>query len=349
MLLVSPGVAAAHDELVGWIRGCGAYKRGGGPDRQKYLELWNGSTLKVDRKHQDVLFVEDPVLCIAGGIQPERLPELNREASVHDGLLPRFLWTYHDLGAPPWSWDAPEAGALDGVVRLLQMLRRTPPEALQRTVLHSDARPVWAAWFDANAREAAGLPPLARAFASKLSVHLARLSFVLHCLWNPDDPARMLAPQQMEGGLRLVAYFRAHARRVLVHFGTRVPGLDPDLVARVRAILGAACPNWLTTTDLHRALSNNVPGERLEAVLHALASDGAVEWKEEGTATNKRTLWRSVQANSSSRTDERFADGTATAANASSDSYEDLAMHAQTGADGATEDGPAAFWEEVVF
>jgi hypothetical protein len=147
--------------------------------------------------------------------------------------------------------------------------------------------------------------------------------------------------------VRLVGYFRAHARRVLVHFGTHVPGLDPDLVARVRQILEQAFPDWLTTTELHRALSNNVAGDRLEAVLHALAADGVAEWKEEGGATNKRTLWRHHRPNNSSRTDESPPTGGTDAGASSSDSYEEFGRQPQTDPGDDTDRTTGGFDEEV--
>src|SRR5829696_483832 len=140
----------------------------GGKDRQRFMEIWNGRPLKVDRKTQGVLFVKDPVLGIAGGIQPVRVTELVRDASAHDGLVQRFLWSYPDVTPADWSWDDVKVDDLDWLVALFRSLRK-PPSLASPYVLRPDsgARHVWKAWYDETLRKRKALPPLAREFASK--------------------------------------------------------------------------------------------------------------------------------------------------------------------------------------
>ncbi len=334
MLQTSPGVAASFDELVAWAKGCNAYKRGGN-DRQKYLEVWNGRPLKVDRRTQGVLYVPDPVLCIVGGIQPERLPELTREASVHDGLLPRFCWTYPDVTPSDWDWGETERDDLDAIVDLFQQLRSAP---LQTIRPHPDARDRWAGWYDATKRSRRGLPPLAREVASKLPAHLATLWLVLHCLWDPKGTKEQASLATLERAIALVAYFQAHARRVLVHFGTTAPHVDAGLTQRVTTILQQA-GDWLSKTELWEALHRNASAAALDAALGALLAEGRVEVRQEGSGTNKRTLWRWCDVNLSYELDEEddvenawTDEATESAAGSAIDSfasYEEFAMPMQ--------------------
>ncbi len=305
MLQGNAGVAAAFDELVAWARGCNAYKRGGN-DRQKYLEVWNGRSLKVDRRTQEVLNVPDPVLCIVGGIQPDRLPELTREASVHDGLLPRFCWTYPDVTPGDWDWEESEADELDEIVALFQLLRIAPMQTIRP---HPDARERWATWYDDTKRGRAALPPLAREVASKLPAHLATLWLVLHCLWDPKGRQDQAGLQNLERAIEVVEYFRAHARRVLVHFGTNAPHVDAGLTGRVAAILRRA-DRWLSKTELWDALHRNAKAEALDAALGALLAEGRVLTRTEGHGPGATTLWRwcaapeSYEANDAERKEE---------------------------------------------
>jgi hypothetical protein len=287
MLQTNPGVAAAFDELVAWARGCNAYKKGGN-DRQKYLEIWNGRPLKVDRRTQGVLYVPDPVCCLVGGIQPERLPEMTREASVHDGLLPRFCWTYPDVTPSDWEWDERESDDLDAIVALFQQLRTTPPLTLRP---HPDARARWAAWYDENRDRRTTLPPLAREVASKLPAHLATLWLVLQSLHDPEGRIPEALPKHLDAAITLVEYFRAHARRVLTHFGTDAPHVDAGLAGRVATILRRA-DGWLGKTELWQALHRNVKGDALDAALGALLTEGQVETTTEGSGPGQRILWR---------------------------------------------------------
>jgi hypothetical protein len=273
MLQFNAGVAAAFDELVAWARGCNAYKKGGN-DRQKYLEIWNGRALKVDRRTQEVRYVPDPVCCLVGGIQPERLPELTREASVHDGLLPRFLWTYPDVPPCDWSWDERESDELEAVVALFRQLRSAAPLTLRP---HPDARVRWAAWYDALKRQHAALPPLARELSSKLPPHLATVWLVLQALHDPEGSIQEALPEHLNAAITLVTFFQAHARRVLVHFGTAAPHVDAGLAGRVATILRRA-DGWMTKTELWQALHRNVKAEALATAL--------------GSGPAQRTLWR---------------------------------------------------------
>jgi hypothetical protein len=101
------GLLAAHDELSGFFRSHDQYKPGGkGDERQKYLSLWSSRMLKVDRKGDDPVIVERPVVSIAGGIQPDVLAELapGGRADKDDGMVHRFLFAYHHRAHPaPFS------------------------------------------------------------------------------------------------------------------------------------------------------------------------------------------------------------------------------------------------------
>jgi hypothetical protein len=290
MLQGNPGIAAAFDELVAWARGCNAYKKGGN-DRQKYLEIWNGRSLKIDRKTHDVIFVEDPVCCLVGGIQPERLPELTREASVHDGLLPRFCWTYPDVPPAGWSWDERESDDLEEIVTLFRQLRTAPPLVLRP---HPDARTQWAAWYDKLKAQHRTLPPLARELASKQPAHLATLWLVLQALHDPEGRIAEARPEHLDAAITLIDYFQAHARRVLIHFGTEAPHVERGLAGRVALILRQS-DGWIRTTELWDALGRNGTAADLHAALDALLAEGHIERRTEGTGAGRRTLWRWVE------------------------------------------------------
>jgi hypothetical protein len=305
MLRHTTGLALACDELVAWARSCNAYKRTG-PDRQRFLEIWNGRPLKVDRKTQGVIFVKEPVLCIVGGIQPDRLPEMTNEASIHDGLLPRFLWSYPDVPMSEWSWGEGEIDDLEWMVELFAGVR-TPVNPLGPLILRPDpeARALWKQWYDDMKASASQLPPLAKEVASKLPAHLARLWLVLETLWRPDDPRGVASADRLADAIELVSYFAAHHRRVLIHFGTTAPDMESGLAGRVRAILGRSaldptCPGgWLSRTQIWDKLHRNGTAEALSTALATLIAVGIAEMREVPTGTNLRTEWRIREAKSS--------------------------------------------------
>jgi len=84
------GVLIYQDEISGLILGLNQYKRGKGNDRQHFLELFNASSWKINRKYGN-RFIPNTGAAIIGGIQPKIVPKVFNQHAFDDGLLPRFL------------------------------------------------------------------------------------------------------------------------------------------------------------------------------------------------------------------------------------------------------------------
>ncbi len=289
----APGVVVVRDELSAWVRGFDAYRRGKGGDRQDFLSLWAGAGLKVDRKLGEPLYVPEPTVSVVGGIQPDLLPELAHEAG-QDGFIDRILWAYPDAEPAKWSTAAVSREATAGALAVFRQLRRPiNPSDDGRTVLALDAREAWARWHDENLDLTVAASPAVAGVYSKLTNQAARLALVLHCLWNPDDPARMVARERVEDGIALAEYFRAHAHRALRHFGASPAPCFAGLPGRVLRVLDRR-EDWVTRTELHRALGNGVKAAELDEALIALEAAGRVERGTVQTATKGVERWRVV-------------------------------------------------------
>jgi hypothetical protein len=126
MVSDSVGVAMSRDELMSWIGSFDAYRGGRGGDRANWLTSWTPRSLKIDRKHAEPIVVEHPVICVVGGIQPQRLSELSAESSRGDGFLERILFDYPDLAPMGWS----EATiSLDAHLQVDALMRQFPSPA----------------------------------------------------------------------------------------------------------------------------------------------------------------------------------------------------------------------------
>ncbi|MDP9359288.1 MAG: YfjI family protein [Chloroflexota bacterium] len=289
----APGVVVVRDELSAWVRGFDAYRRGKGGDRQDFLSLWAGAGLKVDRKLGEPLYVPEPTVSVVGGIQPDLLPELAHEAG-QDGFIDRILWAYPDAEPAKWSTAAVSKAATAGALAVFRQLRRpTTPSDDGRTLLALDAREAWARWHDDNLALTVAASPAVAGVYSKLTNQAARLALVLHCLWIPDDPARMVSRERVEDGIALAEYFRAHAHRALRHFGASPAPCFAGLSGRVLRILERR-EGWVTRTELHRALGNGVKAAELDDALTALESGGRAKRGTVQTATKGVERWRVV-------------------------------------------------------
>ena len=86
------GLLIVRDELAGWITGMNAYNDAG---RAFWIEAFGGRPYRVERqKHPEPIIVPRLAVSVFGGVQPDRLGPLMREAD--DGLLARILWAWPD-------------------------------------------------------------------------------------------------------------------------------------------------------------------------------------------------------------------------------------------------------------
>jgi hypothetical protein len=226
------GLLAVWDELSGFFTSMDQYKAGGrGGERAKYLSMWQGGPpLKVDRRSEDTVYADRPLVSVTGTIQPGILPELNRRHSsiartpnADDGMAHRFLFSYpkrpvilrdltdYDVSPVTDTWYG----------FLYQELRNLEPD--------EDGDPVEVRFsedgekaFDRRNEEFNKLryrPGVTEAFASTIakisSSQLARVS-LLFCLirsamgGGPEE----VGEEDVERAARVIEYFLAHARRV---------------------------------------------------------------------------------------------------------------------------------------
>jgi hypothetical protein len=257
------GVVMVRDELVGLIAGMNQYKAGKGHDRQVYLALWSGDTIVIDRKSDKdrqgaPLYVADPFTAIVGCLQPAVLDRLRGEPvrgvpPPDDGFLDRFLLVYPaDMRAAGERWRDVAQQRLDGwqdtVERLLALHMvdqdgdQPRPHFVRLTTCGRDA---WQRFTQADADEINGadFPPHLRGPWSKLRGYAARLALIVHYLrrasgeMTGDD----VDGESMDRAAKLVAYFKAHARKVYA-----VMDADPR-IAEARKVF-----RWIVARRLRR-------------------------------------------------------------------------------------------------
>lgn len=294
----SEGIAVSRDELLAWVLSFDAYRAGKGGDKQDMLSLWAGEPLKIDRKSAAPIWSPRPTVGIVGGIQPDRLSELQQEAG-QDGFLDRFLWAYPDTKPMAWTDAEIDPAAEEAVVTLFRRLRADPGGGEGRPVrLSAGARAAFVAWHDENAAMQAGAAGLVRGTFAKLPNQAARLALVLHCLWQPDPDADTLSREAMEDAIALAEYHRAHALRVLAHFSAVGSGGFAGLPQRVLRHLERAAERGdplVTRTTLHRALGNSVRADDLTGALAELERAGVVAGQRIETGGKPAEAWRAGQ------------------------------------------------------
>jgi hypothetical protein len=272
MLLSSPGLLLHFDELVAWVLGCDAYRGGKGADRQNWLSLWTGSSLKIDRKTADSIVVPRPAVAVVGGVQPDILHKLHDAKGLQDGFIDRILWVVPELKPMKWTTATTSPQTEAAVDALFARLRRRDGNPCIVT-LDAHAAAAWAQWFDENQRQVWELTGLERGFGAKLPNQVARIALILHALQDPDGRGLRITEATMELAIALGEYFRAESRKVIPLI-TGKRGDHRTLKSQVGQILqeGSQC----SRTDLHKRLSHRAKGAELSDILAELASEGKV-------------------------------------------------------------------------
>jgi hypothetical protein len=267
----TPGFVVIRDELVGWVRGFDAYKAGRGGERQAWLSLWAGKGFKSDRAGRESYFVPEPAVSVCGGIQPDALATLQAEAGQRDGFLERFCWVYPDTRPMRWTDGIISQQARDTITGIFRNLRAAGAPGV--VGLAPAARWMFRAWVNENADAQERVVGLLRGVYAKLPNQAARLALALHLAEHSANPTTsLLSAEMMANALALVEYLRAHAHRVMTHFGAAA-AVENALSIRAWQVLLRA-DDWVRMADLHRELGGHVHGEALRHALAELEAAG---------------------------------------------------------------------------
>ncbi len=94
-LSINNGLTLCRDELAGWFADFGRYNKSG--EVGHYLSIFNNKQMKVNRKSEDPLMIDDPYLSIIGSIQPYILAEcMSNRKMTESGFVQRFLFVFPD-------------------------------------------------------------------------------------------------------------------------------------------------------------------------------------------------------------------------------------------------------------
>lgn len=241
MLGVRPALVVLRDELVSWVRSCDAYRGGKGGDRAAWLSSWSGVPIKVDRKTGKPAYIENPVVSVAGSIQPDMLPALAEEANRRDGFIERIMFAFPVDHVPAWTEDEVDATVARQVENLYaDIVGMTPLESPLR--FSREAREAWIEWYSDNTEAQARVSGILGGIYAKLPIQLARLVLVLHVIEAVSSVSPVsseVKPHTVARAIQLVEYFRAHAHRVVPYFGEAasvIPGLSPEQQQALRFI-----------------------------------------------------------------------------------------------------------------
>ncbi len=219
------GLLMVRDELAAWFA-FDAYKASKGGDVAKWLEMFGGRPMVVDRKSGGTLYVPRAAVSIAGGIQPETLRRALGQEHRDNGLAARLLFAMPPRSPKRWTEadvsEATEAAVAAVFDRLFVLTPETDDDGDERPrllTLADDGKRAWVAFYNEHAIEQAELSGDEAAAWSKLEGYAARLALVVHLTrYAAGDPTLgdvgRVDAASVDAGVVLARWFGDEARRV---------------------------------------------------------------------------------------------------------------------------------------
>lgn len=201
------GCILSADELIGFLNRMNAYKSG--DDVQKWLELWNGSPILLQRITRDENKVQEPFCHIIGGIQVGVLETLSKEQNEHNGFFHRFLFVYPKPETKPdWgNLNMPNVVEQD-FFNYFGVLLNSRLQDKKRYSLSNEADALYAEWYNnKNKKYNIATSDQVKGIISKYQNYCLRLALIIEVMNNPDRRIGIVSYLSMERAIRLVEYF----------------------------------------------------------------------------------------------------------------------------------------------
>ena len=274
-----------HDWMVG---GIGEYKSVRGGDLARWLEMYDGGQLIVDRKSTDApqVFVPRAVVSITGGIQQDTFLDAFQREHFDSGLTARFLLTMPPSGVAGWTEDELSDETRADYRRLFDGLFEARLEPGQHAELPLDgkAKQVWIEYVNEVAELEVSAEGATRAAWAKLKGVGARLALVTHMIRGvSSDPtlrdARVIDQLSVSMAVVAARWFRQETQRI---YGVLSEKEDQRERRRLVDCIGRH-GGEITPTELRRSSRRYRSTDLATAALERLAASGCGGWMERPT------------------------------------------------------------------
>ncbi|MDD5571212.1 MAG: DUF3987 domain-containing protein, partial [Bacteroidales bacterium] len=219
LLLENPnGILLFREEIIALIKALNQYKGGRGDELEKYLILYNGLQLIINRVSKPPIQIDNPFLCIFGGIQDDLLSRFSR--IDENGFKDRFLFVFPDPIRLEHTDDEISDQALENYLKFMQSIhdcikeQSASKKILKEVKFSKDAYGRWAVWHKEHIDEMNDpwIPYYLLGAWIKIEAYLIRFSLICEIM-RGNGTATEISPESVESAIKLVDYFKSHARK----------------------------------------------------------------------------------------------------------------------------------------
>jgi Protein of unknown function (DUF3987)/Bifunctional DNA primase/polymerase, N-terminal/Primase C terminal 2 (PriCT-2) len=274
------GVLSYQDELGGWFGSMDKYAgpRGAMKDRGFWNQAFNGGSYSVNRISRPSFLIENLLISILGGIQPDAIRKV-AEDTVDDGLIQRIIPVM--LRSATVGRDEPLAQAVEEYADLIGRLHcvAPPPEDLRFDAGALEIRARMEQW-------SLDLMGTFESFNRKFATHLgkyhglfSRLCLIWHCVEHSGG--KLPAYVTKDTADRVEKFFRAFLLPHALAFYSSVYGLSDnhDHLAAIAGYILARRLGMITNRDIQRGdrTMRGLDKQATDRVFHQLSSLGWVK------------------------------------------------------------------------
>lgn len=208
------GCCVYADELSGFLKRMNQYKDG--DEVQKWLELWSGSPVLVQRMSREENKVQEPFCNVCGGIQPGVLESLSKDDNRHNGFYHRFLFCYpkpqdkveFKLMNTPWAVN-------EDYYKFFSLLLSLREQDQNTYILTQASFDLYKHWFDfKNKKYNMAVTDDIKGIIAKYQDYCLRFAILIQAI-NETEPSGMVSHISMNGAIRLTEYFLGNMLKAL--------------------------------------------------------------------------------------------------------------------------------------
>jgi hypothetical protein len=224
-LSVNPrGLLVDRDEAAGHFQAQNQYKTSGGDDASKWLELFRGNPIIIDRKTSGTIHIKKPFVSFCGTIQPAIFRQTMSNQKRDNGTMARYLIAFPE--SPPKRWATTGTPSLvtesyeqliNGLLALEQQMDDFGHASPTVLPLSNTARALFGEWYDQHNIEMESQSEHLRATWSKLEAYSPRLA-LLFCLVKAQvkegEERSEVDFESMKSAIAVVDWFKGESVRL---------------------------------------------------------------------------------------------------------------------------------------
>jgi hypothetical protein len=210
------GCVLLADELIGFIKRMNAYKQG--DDLQKWLEMWDGSSIMLQRITREETKIVDYTCNVVGGIQPGVLDQLSNGENAYNGFYHRFLFSYPNPQEKASFEQIYKPTHLKERVKVLfaDLYTHRDNEVKTHYTLSNEALELYKRWHDyKNTYYNKATNDNVKGIIAKYQGYCLRFSLIIQAIDDGAFRPALITASAMERAIRLTEYFFANMNKAL--------------------------------------------------------------------------------------------------------------------------------------